>query len=63
MLDKGFIRTCVYMWKWIKVTTAVLPLTIEYMYTVVARWRSPVDRVAGLSGLNVQAHYLSRWSH
>ena len=44
-------------------TTAVLPLTIEYMYTVVARWRSPVDRVAGLSGLTVQAHCLSRWSH
>ena len=42
-------------------TTAVLPLTIEY--TVVAKWRSPVDRVAGLGGLTVQAPCLSGYSH
>ena len=41
-------------------TTAVLPLTIKY--TVVARWRSPADRVAGLGGLTVQAHCLSGYS-
>ena len=38
-------------------TTAVLPLAIKY--TVVARWRSPADGVAGLGGLTVQAHCLS----
>ena len=42
-------------------TTAVLPLTIEY--TVVAKWRSPADRVAGLGGLTVQAPCLSGYSH
>ena len=49
-------------------TTAVLPLAIKY--TVVARWRSPADGVAGLGGLTVQAfawadtltiHHLSLW--
>ena len=42
-------------------TIAVLPLTIKY--TIVARWRSPVGRIASLVGLTVQAHYLSRYSH
>ena len=42
-------------------TTAVLPLAIKY--TVVARWRSPADGVAGLGGLTVQAHCLSGYSH
>ena len=42
-------------------TTAVLPLAIKY--TVVARWRSPADGVAGLGGLTVQALCLSRYSH
>ena len=41
--------------------TAVLPLSIEY--TVVAKWRSPVDGVAGLGGLTVQALCLSGYSH
>ena len=31
-------------------TTAVLPLAIKY--TVVARWRSPADGVAGLGGFS-----------
>ena len=38
-------------------TTTVLPLPVKY--TVVAKWRYPVDRVAGLGGLTVQAHCLS----
>ena len=42
-------------------TTAVLPLAIEY--TVVVKWRSPADRVAGLGGLTVQALCLSGYSH
>ena len=42
-------------------TTAVLPLAIKC--TVVARWRSPADGVAGLGGLTVQAHCLSGYSH
>ena len=42
-------------------TTAVLPLTIKY--TVVAKWRSPADGVAGLGGLTVQALCLSGYSH
>ena len=42
-------------------TSAVLPFSIKY--TVVAKWRSPVDRVAGLCGLTVQAHCLSRYTH
>ena len=42
-------------------TTAVLPLAIEY--TVVAKWRSPADGVAGLGWLTVQAHCLSGYSH
>ena len=42
-------------------TTAVLPLAIKY--TVVAKWRSPADGVAGLGGLTVQAHCLSGYSH
>ena len=42
-------------------TTAVLPLAIEY--TVVAKWRSPADGVAGLGGLTVQALCLSGYSH
>ena len=41
-------------------TTAVLPLAIEY--TVVAKWRSPADRVAGLGGLTVQAPCLSGYT-
>ena len=32
-------------------------------YTVVTGWRPPADRVAGLSGLTVQAHCLSGYSH
>ena len=32
-------------------------------YTVVTGWRSPADGVAGLGGLTVQAHCLSRYSH
>ena len=42
-------------------TIAVLPLAIKY--TVVAKWRSPADGVAGLGGLTVQAHCLSGYSH
>ena len=42
-------------------TTAVLPLAIKY--TVVAKWRSPADGVAGLGGLTVQALCLSGYSH
>ena len=42
-------------------TTAVLPLAIKY--TVVVKWRSPADGVAGLGGLTVQALYLSGYSH
>ena len=42
-------------------TTAVLPLAIEY--TVVVKWRSPADGVAGLGGLTVQALCLSGYSH
>ena len=42
-------------------TTAVLPLAVKY--TVVAKWRSPADGVAGLGGLTVQAHCLSGYSH
>ena len=42
-------------------TTAVLPLGIKY--TVVAKWRFPADRVAGVGGLTVQAHCLSGYSH
>ena len=38
-------------------TTAVLPLAIKY--TVVARWRSPADGVAGLGGLTVQAQTIA----
>ena len=30
---------------------------------MVTGWRSPVDGVAGLGGLTVQAHCLSRYSH
>ena len=39
----------------------VFSLTIKY--TVVAKRRSPVDGVAGLDGLIVQAHCLSRYSY
>ena len=42
-------------------TTAVLPLAVKY--TVVAKWRSPADGVAGLGGLTVQALCLSEYSH
>ena len=48
------------MWRWKKtrsLTTTVLPLVIKY--TVVTRWRSPVDKVAGLGWLTVQACCLS----
>ena len=31
-------------------------------YTVVVKWRSPADRVVGLSGLTVEAHCLSGYS-
>ena len=40
----------------VSLTTAVLPLAIKY--TVVARWRSPADGVAGLGGLTVRAQIL-----
>ena len=40
--------------------TTVFPLVIRY--TVVTGWRS-ADGVAGLGGLNVQAHCLSGYSH
>ena len=50
------------MWRWVKtgglLTTAVLPLAIQY--TVVVQRRSSVDGVVGLGGLTVQAHCQSR---
>ena len=61
--DKGFILyalyTCIYVEMdkdGVFLTTAVLPLTIKY--TVVVKWRSPLDGVAGLGGLTVQAQIL-----
>ena len=42
-------------------TTAVLPLAIKY--TVVVKWISPADGVAGLGGLTVQALCLTGYKH
>ena len=48
------LDTCIYMEKekTRSLTTTVFPLVIKY--TVVARWRSHADRVAGLGVLTVQ---------
>ena len=35
-------------------------LFLAIKYTVVAKWRSPADRIAGLGGLTVQVHCLSK---
>ena len=56
----GWVRGCVriralyFIQRVYLLTTAVIPLTIKY--TVVVKWRSPADRVAGLGGLTVQEY-------
>ena len=57
-----FIHVYIYVGleRWGLLTTAVL---LAIKYTVVAKWRSPVDGVVGLGGLTVQAHCLSGYSH
>ena len=59
-----YTQSCIYVEMdkdGVFLTTAVLPLAIKY--TVVVKWRSPADRVAGLGGLTVQALCLSGYSH
>ena len=56
-LNKNLVLyTRVYMWRWGLLTTAIFPFANHY--TVVAKWRSPVDGVVGLG-----AHCLSGYSH
>ena len=62
MLGKGLytLYPCIYVEmdkEGVFLTTAVLPLAIKY--TVIAKWISLADRVAGLGGLTLKHN--GRW--
>ena len=56
---KGFKH--VYTWRWKKTRSLATTVFLVIKYTGVTKWRSPADGVAGLGGLTVQVHCLSRY--